>query len=236
MRASCRPQLRRGAMGRFAPTTSRESQVMLRKTLLVAALMASAAVARAEDAPALEVTIYNDDLALVQDARQLDIAKGRQRLEFKDVSVGDPAGDGGAGGRRRRHRRAELRLRPPDPLQADGEGGGPAGADRAHQPRQRPAGDRDRHRACRQRGRRAEDRRPHRGAARRRRADPGDLRQGAGQPARPADAVGDGRLRPRRRAAGDAQLPDHRALAGRPTTSLCSTRRRPSSTCRAGSR
>lgn len=60
---------------------------MLRKTLLVAALMASAAVARAEDAPALSVTIYNNDLALVQDARTLDIAQGRQRLEFKDVSA-----------------------------------------------------------------------------------------------------------------------------------------------------
>jgi hypothetical protein len=34
----------------------------------------------------LEVTIYNGDLALVRDARQLEIAKGRQRLEFKDVS------------------------------------------------------------------------------------------------------------------------------------------------------
>jgi hypothetical protein len=60
---------------------------MLRKTLLAAALLAGAAVARAEDAPGLSVTIYNNDLALVQDARTLDIAPGRQKLEFKDVSA-----------------------------------------------------------------------------------------------------------------------------------------------------
>ncbi len=35
---------------------------------------------------ALSVTIYNNDLALVQDRRTLDIAPGRQRLEFQDVS------------------------------------------------------------------------------------------------------------------------------------------------------
>ena len=35
----------------------------------------------------LAVTIYNDDLALVQDRRTLDIAPGRQRLEFQDVSA-----------------------------------------------------------------------------------------------------------------------------------------------------
>ena len=60
---------------------------MLRKMLLAGvALGLAAGVARAADGPGLEVTIYNADLALVQDARQLDIAQGRQRLEFKDVS------------------------------------------------------------------------------------------------------------------------------------------------------
>ena len=60
---------------------------MLRKVLLASvAVIGAASVARAADGPGLEVTIYNADLALVQDARQLDIAKGRQRLEFKDVS------------------------------------------------------------------------------------------------------------------------------------------------------
>ena len=59
---------------------------MLRKMLLAATLLAGAAAARAADAPGLTVTIYNNNLALVEDARQLDIGQGRQRLEFKDVS------------------------------------------------------------------------------------------------------------------------------------------------------
>ena len=60
---------------------------MLRKILLAGvALTLVAGAAKAADGPGLEVTIYNADLALVQDARQLDIAQGRQRLEFKDVS------------------------------------------------------------------------------------------------------------------------------------------------------
>ena len=60
---------------------------MRRAGLLAGALIGlGAAPGHAADKPGLEVTIYNADLALVQDARQLDIAKGRQRLEFKDVS------------------------------------------------------------------------------------------------------------------------------------------------------
>ena len=35
----------------------------------------------------VSVTIYNDDLALVQDSRQLDIPGGRSRQEFPDVSA-----------------------------------------------------------------------------------------------------------------------------------------------------
>jgi hypothetical protein len=35
----------------------------------------------------LSLTVYNSDLALVQDIRTLSIAAGRQRLEFKDVSA-----------------------------------------------------------------------------------------------------------------------------------------------------
>jgi len=35
----------------------------------------------------LSVTIYNDDLALVQDRRQIDVSGGRQRLEFENVSA-----------------------------------------------------------------------------------------------------------------------------------------------------
>jgi hypothetical protein len=52
-----------------------------------AALLAAGGAALAADPPGLEVTIYNNDLALVQDARQLDIEKGRQKLEFRDVSA-----------------------------------------------------------------------------------------------------------------------------------------------------
>src|SRR5579872_4002366 len=60
---------------------------MLRKSIVLAALLAGAATgAHAADAPGLSVTIYNNNLALVEDARQLDMAQGRQRLEFKDVS------------------------------------------------------------------------------------------------------------------------------------------------------
>jgi len=59
---------------------------------LVAAVCASAALAQtAETEPTaqgdLAVTIYNDSRALVQDVRRLDIAKGRSRIEFADVSA-----------------------------------------------------------------------------------------------------------------------------------------------------
>jgi hypothetical protein len=59
---------------------------MLRKVLLAGVALSLAASVAKADGPGLEVTIYNADLALVQDARQLDIDKGRQKLEFKDVS------------------------------------------------------------------------------------------------------------------------------------------------------
>lgn len=36
---------------------------------------------------ALSVTIYTDDIALVQDRRDIDVKEGRQRLEFQDVSA-----------------------------------------------------------------------------------------------------------------------------------------------------
>src|SRR3984893_1729682 len=35
----------------------------------------------------LSVTIYNDNLALVQDRRDIDVKDGRQRIEFQDVSA-----------------------------------------------------------------------------------------------------------------------------------------------------
>jgi hypothetical protein len=40
----------------------------------------------AEADRSLAVTIYNNDLALVQDHRTIDVASGRQRVEFQDVS------------------------------------------------------------------------------------------------------------------------------------------------------
>ncbi len=62
---------------------------MIGKLLLAcAALAASGGAATAASGPGLSVTIYNANLALVEDARNLDIAAGRQRLEFKDVSSG----------------------------------------------------------------------------------------------------------------------------------------------------
>jgi hypothetical protein len=36
---------------------------------------------------AVSVTIYNDDLALIQDFRDIDLKGGRQRIEFQDVSA-----------------------------------------------------------------------------------------------------------------------------------------------------
>ena len=50
------------------------------------ALSVGAGPAPAADSGKLSLTIYNSDLALVQDVRQLAIPAGRQRLEFKDVS------------------------------------------------------------------------------------------------------------------------------------------------------
>ena len=58
------------------------------------------------------VTIYNNNLALVQDTRQLDIPAGRSRQEFPDVSGPDPPRDGDPDRRGHRHRRAEFRFRP----------------------------------------------------------------------------------------------------------------------------
>jgi hypothetical protein len=60
---------------------------MLKTALLAAGALVLASAASAADVPGVSVTIYNSDQALVRDARQLDIAKGRQRLEFKDVSA-----------------------------------------------------------------------------------------------------------------------------------------------------
>lgn len=65
---------------------------MLRAALFATACVAAASAAPvsmaiAQTAPKVSVTIYNSNLALVQDQRTIDVAAGRQRLEFKDVSA-----------------------------------------------------------------------------------------------------------------------------------------------------
>ena len=60
---------------------------MFRHALLATAALAISTAAHAQTAPKLSVTIYNNDLALVQDIRQINVTGGRQKLEFKDVSA-----------------------------------------------------------------------------------------------------------------------------------------------------
>ena len=61
--------------------------------LLTAVLAVPAAAQNLIPAPSqnaqgeVAVTIYNNDLALVQDTRRLDLAAGRSRREFPDVSA-----------------------------------------------------------------------------------------------------------------------------------------------------
>jgi hypothetical protein len=58
---------------------------MRTRLLILSSLLAAPAVA--QPAPAnLAVTVYNDDLALVQDTRQVDLPVGRSRQEFPGVS------------------------------------------------------------------------------------------------------------------------------------------------------
>jgi len=61
---------------------------MHRRALLASAglLLVSMSAAHAQERQ-VSVTIYNSNLALVEDARPLDLKAGRQKLEFKDVSA-----------------------------------------------------------------------------------------------------------------------------------------------------
>lgn len=54
---------------------------------IAASLSAGAAAAQQQADTGLAVTIYNNDLALVQDARTLSLPQGRSRQEFKGVSA-----------------------------------------------------------------------------------------------------------------------------------------------------
>lgn len=60
------------------------SRLLLTASAAAATLAGPAVTA---DAPRLSLTIYNSDLALIQDIRSLDIPEGRSRQEFKDVSA-----------------------------------------------------------------------------------------------------------------------------------------------------
>ncbi|HKS54204.1 MAG TPA: DUF4139 domain-containing protein [Steroidobacteraceae bacterium] len=55
--------------------------------LAVALALSGSAHAAAVEGQRLALTIYNQDLALVEDVRPLDFTAGRSRLEFKDVSA-----------------------------------------------------------------------------------------------------------------------------------------------------
>ena len=58
----------------------------MRRLFLLSACLAAPAAAQQGQGD-ISVTVYNDDLALVQDTRQLDIPGGRSRQEFPDVSA-----------------------------------------------------------------------------------------------------------------------------------------------------
>ncbi len=60
---------------------------MKRSILCAATLLAVGAAQAADQQQQLSVTVYNNNLALVQDDRRLDVAAGRSRIEFKDVSA-----------------------------------------------------------------------------------------------------------------------------------------------------
>lgn len=57
---------------------------MPKRLIFVALLLSTSAIAAERQ---LAITIYNNDLALVQDERSIDIPAGRSRQEFKDVSA-----------------------------------------------------------------------------------------------------------------------------------------------------
>jgi hypothetical protein len=59
----------------------------MRRMLLLAALPLLMGADPADENRQVSLTIYNSDLALVEDVRQQDVAAGRSRLEFKDVSA-----------------------------------------------------------------------------------------------------------------------------------------------------
>ena len=185
----------------------------------------------------VSVTIYQNGQALVQDIRQLDIARGTQpdrisrchrRRSAPTRSASTPTDTAIV------EQNFDFDLLTPTKLmeKAIGQHRHPD----PHQSRHRHRNPRTRRSALDRRRRGGADRRPDRSAARRRPARARDVRRSAAQPARPADAVGHAR----NPAAAARALPRSAisppALAGPPITSRCSTRRMARSTCRAGSR
>ena len=196
----------------------------MRNLLLLTAVLAAPALAQiqAEIPPPsqsaqgdVSVTIYNNDLALVQDTRQIALPAGRSRAGIPRRLGPDPPGDRHLHRRRLLDRRAEFRFRSALAAGADAEGGRRDDHPGPGQPRHRRRNARAGAGARRQWRRRAPDRRTDRGAARRRPAGPGDLRSGAGKSARPADLVGNGRKPARRPPAGDSHLSDAGPRLGR---------------------
>lgn len=60
---------------------------MLKRTLILALFAAGAVQAQTAGPPSTSITIYNSNLALVEETRTLDLLAGRQRVEFRDVSA-----------------------------------------------------------------------------------------------------------------------------------------------------
>jgi hypothetical protein len=60
---------------------------MRRAAIALLLVSVSGAALAADQAQKLSITVYNNNLALVQDERKLDVPAGRTRLEFKDVSA-----------------------------------------------------------------------------------------------------------------------------------------------------
>ena len=55
--------------------------------ICIAAITIASAAEAADQSQKLSITVYNNNLALVQDERHLDVPAGRTRFEFKDVSA-----------------------------------------------------------------------------------------------------------------------------------------------------
>src|SRR3546814_17424606 len=69
----------------YQPLPSFRGELVMRSLLLISSLLAAPALAQNAQGD-VAVTIYNDNLALVQDTRQMAIPSGRSRQDFPNVS------------------------------------------------------------------------------------------------------------------------------------------------------